>query len=90
LTTLLSSRQDEVVAILGVPPTEPWRLFGCVPLGYPTGRWGVAPRRPVHEVTFRNRWGTSPGVEVPEPLWHAPEEDGVKRDGRRSEHPPVW
>lgn len=59
----------ETLQILGVPPDEGWVLSGCVSLGYPTGRWGVAARRPVHEVTFRNRWGTAPGFEVPEPLW---------------------
>ena len=37
--------------------------------GYPTGRWGVAPRRPVHEVSFRNTWGTPLGFEVPQALW---------------------
>jgi hypothetical protein len=40
-----------------------------VVLGYPTGRWGVAPRRPVDEVAFRNRWGAEVGFDVPEPLW---------------------
>jgi len=29
----------------------------------------VAPRNPVHEVSFRNRWGTGLGYEIPEPLW---------------------
>ena len=38
----------------------------CVSFGYPTGRWGVAPRRPVHEVSYRNQWG-SPGGIRPRP-----------------------
>jgi hypothetical protein len=48
-----------------------------VTLGYPTGRWGIAPRRPAHEVTFRNRWGDPPGFETPEPLWRP---DAEERD----------
>jgi nitroreductase len=36
----------------------------------PNGRWGVAAnRRPVHEVSSRNRWHRPFGVEVPGPLW---------------------
>ena len=45
------------------------KFAGLVTLGYPTGHWGVAPRRPVHEVSYRNHWGTPAGFEVPEPLW---------------------
>jgi hypothetical protein len=29
----------------------------------------VAQRRPVHEVAYRNTWGTAVGFEVPTPLW---------------------
>jgi nitroreductase len=73
LTVILMLHNDEVFDILGIPGDEGWIMAGCVPMGYPTGRWGVAPRRPVHEVTYRNRWGDGPGFEVPEPLW--PEND---------------
>jgi nitroreductase len=59
----------ETLEILGVPAGEGWVLSGCVSLGYPTGRWDVAPRRPVGEVTYRNRWGTGSGLDVPGPLW---------------------
>jgi hypothetical protein len=38
-------------------------------MGYPTGKWGVAPRRPVHEVSYRNHWGTGVGFEIATPLW---------------------
>jgi len=61
----------ESFAILGVPPDEGWIMACCVSFGYPTGRWDVAPRRPAHEVSSRNRWGTPVGFEVPEPLWSA-------------------
>ena len=61
--------RDETLELLGVPADEGWHMACCVTLGYPTGRWGVAPRRPVHEVSFRNRWGRPVGFELPEPLW---------------------
>ena len=60
---------DAVLDILGVPKDEGWTFASCVTLGYPTGRWGVAARRPVHEVSYRNHWGNPVGFEVPEPLW---------------------
>lgn len=69
LTSVLSLASQPVLDILGVPPDEGWHMACCVLFGYPTGRWGVAPRRPVHEVSFRNRWGQPVGFEVPEPLW---------------------
>jgi nitroreductase len=59
----------ETLDILGVPTDEGWIMACCVSFGYPTGRWGVAARRPVHEVSYRNRWGAPVGFEVPEPLW---------------------
>jgi nitroreductase len=59
----------ETLDILGVPRDEGWLMACCVSFGYPTGRWGVAARRPVHEVSYRNRWGDPVGFEVPTPLW---------------------
>jgi nitroreductase len=59
----------EALDILGVPRDEGWIMACCVSFGYPTGRWGVAPRRPAHEVSYRNRWGAAVGFEAPEPLW---------------------
>ena len=60
---------DEVAELLGVPKDEGWFMRGVVALGYPTGRWGVAPRTPVHEVAARNTWNGPLGFTVPEPLW---------------------
>ena len=60
---------DETFEILGVPTDEQWVMACCVSFGYPTGRWGVARRRPVHEVAYRNRWGAPVGFTVDEPLW---------------------
>lgn len=71
LTTVFMFRIDQVLEILGVPKDEGWLFSSCVCLGYPTGRWGVAARRPAHEVSFRNQWGAPVGFEVPEPLWPA-------------------
>jgi nitroreductase len=59
----------EATEVLGVPTDEGWIMACMVSFGYPTGRWGVAPRTPVHEVAFRNRWGSDVGFTVDEPLW---------------------
>jgi len=40
-----------------------------VTFGYPTGKWGVAARRPVHEVSFHNQWGEPLPFAIPQPLW---------------------
>jgi nitroreductase len=69
MTSVLLFENDKVLDILGVPKNEGWQMTSCVTFGYPTGRWGVAPRTPAHEVTYRNQWGAAPGFEIPEPLW---------------------
>ena len=69
LTSVFVFQVDPVLEILGVPKEEGWLFSSCVTFGYPTGRWGVAPRRPVHEVSYRNSWGGPLGFEVPKPLW---------------------
>jgi nitroreductase len=61
--------KDEVLEILGVPTDEGWINSCCVSFGSPIGRWGVAERRPVHEVAARNRWDGPLGFEVRAPLW---------------------
>lgn len=65
----LARHQSDIFPRLGVPDDEGWMLATVVALGYPTGRWGVAPRRPAHEVTFVERWGARPSWSVPKPLW---------------------
>jgi hypothetical protein len=62
-------KRDEVFEILGVPDDQGWIMACCTTMGYPTGRWGVAPRRPAHEVANRNQWGEPLGFEIPEALW---------------------
>jgi nitroreductase len=69
LTSVLMFRQAEVLALLGVPPDEGWVMACCATFGYPTGRWGVAARRPAREVSFRNRWGADAGFRADGPLW---------------------
>ena len=57
LTSVFMFQVDKVLEILGVPKPEGWLFSSCVTFGYPTGKWGVAPRRPVHEVSYRNSLG---------------------------------
>lgn len=70
LTGMLQSYfADEVFDILGVPKGAGWYMHGVITMGYPTGKWGVAARKPVHEVAARNGWQGDLGFTVPEPLW---------------------
>lgn len=69
LTSVFMFRLDDVLEILGAPTDSGWQFASCVCFGYPTGRWGVAPRRPVQEVSYRNQWATPVGFEADEPLW---------------------
>jgi nitroreductase len=70
LTSVLGGYHGpETLEILGVPPDEGWVMACCVSFGYPAGRWGVAARRPAHEVAYRNRWGADPGLRIPAPRW---------------------
>lgn len=71
LTSVFLFRLGEVLEVLGVPADQGWSFNACVSFGVPTGRWGIAPRTPVHEVSFRNRWGSPVGFEIEEPLWPA-------------------
>jgi nitroreductase len=70
LTGMLQSFfASEVFDILGAPKDAGWSLHGVVAMGYPTGRWGVGARKPVHEVAARNGWDGDLGFTVNEPLW---------------------
>jgi hypothetical protein len=69
LTSVLLFENDTVLDVLGVPAGEGWLMSSCVTFGYPTGRWGVAARRPAHEVAYRNRWGADVGLSIDTPLW---------------------
>jgi nitroreductase len=69
LTAVLSFRRDEIFETIGVPADEGWMMAACITMGYPVAPFSTARRRPVHEVSFRNRWGSPIGFEAPEPLW---------------------
>lgn len=69
ITSVLMFKMKETLEILQVPPDEGWNFSSLVTMGYPTGRWGVAPRQPVHAVACRNGWNGDLGFEIPEPLW---------------------
>ena len=68
VTSVFMMKLDEMKQILKVPD-DTWQFSACVSFGYPTGRWGVAPRTPAHEVSFRNSWDGDLGFEIPEPLF---------------------
>jgi nitroreductase len=55
LTTVLRIDQTATRELLGIP--DRWQVVGVIPLGYPEGRFGVAPRKPVEKVTHWNRFG---------------------------------
>ena len=69
LTSAFLFRGAQVLEVLGVPEGQGWHMACCVTFGYPTGRWGVAPRNPVEDVAFANRWGEPLPFEVNGPLW---------------------
>ena len=54
LTTVHKLNEQEVRDVLGIP--EDVSTFALIPLGYPTGKWGEAKRRPVEEVTYWDTW----------------------------------
>ena len=60
LGTTLTNRHRLATAetreALGIP--DDVTIHAVIPVGYPLGRWGEAPRRPVREVAHRDRWGT--------------------------------
>ena len=60
---------DETYDVLGIPKDQSWVMAAMITMGYPTGTWGVAQRRPAQEVSYRNQWGNDVGFEISEPLW---------------------
>jgi nitroreductase len=50
LTTVHQFAEDEVRAVLDIPSDV--KTWAMVPVGYPTGKWSEAKRRPVDEVTY--------------------------------------
>ena len=44
----------EVRAVLDIPSDV--KTWAMIPVGYPTGKWGEAKRRPVEEVAYWDSW----------------------------------
>ena len=74
VTTLLKTRRAEVDALLGLPQDSEYEMVAMVPLGRPTGRWGVAQRRPLHDLVYSERWSRPPDWTCDEPLWPDPDQ----------------
>lgn len=55
LTTVHLYEEGAVKQLLDIP--EHVTTYAMIPVGVPLGRWGEAPRRPLSEVSFRDRWG---------------------------------
>ena len=55
MTTLHRIEQPLTRSILGIP--DRLQIAAIVPVGHPTGRFGVAPRKPVHALTHWNQFG---------------------------------
>ena len=56
LTTVVRIYGRQLLAELGVPPDR-FEIAALVPVGYPSGTFGVAPRRPAWKATHWDRWG---------------------------------
>jgi nitroreductase len=56
LTTRFRQRENEIKQILGLP--ENGNVHVIIPTGWPARRFGPTTRKPVEEVTFRERFGT--------------------------------
>lgn len=69
ITTLLKLQKRRVEDLLGMPQESIWGMHGMVPIGYPTGTWGVPRRRPAEEAVYSETWGAPVSWNVPEPLW---------------------
>lgn len=56
LTTVHRVHEDEVRVVGDIP--DRYEVVALLPLGHPTGRWGVARRRPAPTLTSWNTFGT--------------------------------
>ena len=59
LTTLHKMHDAELKTLLGIP--EKVETVALIPIGHPEGKYGPTKRRPVDEVTHRERWDASKG-----------------------------
>ena len=71
LTTVLGMfKPQQAFKILNIPSDKGWKIDAVVTAGYPLGKWGVAKRTPVDEVTYLNTWGNETDWNLKEPLWN--------------------
>ena len=71
LTTVLGMfKPQKTFEILNIPSDKGWKIDAVVTAGYPLGKWGVAKRTPVDEVTYLNTWGNETNWNLEEPLWN--------------------
>ena len=62
LTTLHRQNEDAVRALLGIP--ENAHTAALIPVGWPIGRFGEGPRKPVEEVTYWDHWGAKARLKL--------------------------
>jgi nitroreductase len=55
LTTLHPQVNARVAQLFDIPRDV--EIFGCVPMGYPRGRFGPTSRKPINELAYFNNWG---------------------------------
>jgi len=55
LTTVIRIYEEQARVVLEVP--DRYEIAALLPLGHPTGRWGVARRRPASSITSWNTFG---------------------------------
>jgi nitroreductase len=55
ITTIHRFRDAQVKELLAIPADV--ETAALIPLGYPIGKFGRPPRRPLREVAFADRWG---------------------------------
>ncbi|MGA1746712.1 MAG: nitroreductase family protein [Ilumatobacteraceae bacterium] len=60
LTTVIRVLHGEALEVIGAP-RERFEIAALVPVGYPLGRFGRAPRRPASRSTHFDRWGNTSG-----------------------------
>jgi len=72
VTSLLKLQKERVEDLLGMPKGDVWHMHGMVPIGYPTGKWGVPPRQPAHTAVYSETWGEPPSWTADEALWSMP------------------
>ena len=71
LTTVLGMfKPEKAFEILNIPDDKGWKIDAVITAGYPLGKWGVAKRNPVDEVTYLNTWGNETNWNLEEPLWN--------------------